>query len=79
MLWYDELNQTVTLHKKSINASLQNVNDGEEVVFEGAAKPLTLSLEHFIDCATNGKTPRSDGASARTVIGILEDASRSLK
>lgn len=79
MLWYDELNQTVTLHRKSIDASLQNINDGEEQVFEGAAKPLTLSIEHFLDCASSGKTPRSDGASARTVIGILEEASRSLK
>ena len=78
MLVYDELAQQVTLHKKTINADLQNCNEGEEVVFEGAAQPLRLELEHFLHCIETRETPRSGPANALAVIDVLEQAQAQL-
>ena len=78
MLVYDELAQQVTLHKKTINAELQNCNEGEEIVFEGAAQPLRLELEHFLHCIETRETPRSGPANALAVIDVLEQAQAQL-
>lgn len=74
MLVYDELAQNVTLHKKSIDESLASINLGEEIVFEGAGKPLTLEMEHFIHCIATRETPISDGKSAVEVLRVIESA-----
>lgn len=76
MLVYDEIAQTVTLHKKFINEHLANQSEGEEVVFEGAGQPLTLELQHFMSCIETRSKPISDGASAVEVLRVLEAASR---
>lgn len=78
MLVYDEIAQTVTLHKKSINSKLENIDEGEEVVFKGASEPLWLELEHFIECCQTRQKPYSDGQSAVGVIKILEEANNKL-
>lgn len=75
MLVYQEQDQTVTLHRKSISTELQNVNDGEEVVFSGSSEPLKLEMQHFVECCQTGQKPRSDGRSAVEVVRILEMAS----
>lgn len=77
MLVYDEVNQTVTLHDKHIDGNLENVNQGESVVFEGAGQPLELELSHFLECARTGKRPDSDGSSAIEVVKIMERATKS--
>lgn len=74
MLVYDETAQTVTKHDKGITPDLTNRSDGEEIVFEGSGQPLTLEMEHFIDCCENSRTPLSDGKSGLEVIRILEQA-----
>ncbi len=78
MLVYDELAQSVTLHKKSIGSDMANIDDGEEVVFEGASAPLTLEMETFIDCSRSGREPRSGGKSAAAVVRILELADEAM-
>ena len=78
MLVYDELAQTVSLHKKSIGPDMANIDEGTEVVFEGAAAPLTLEMQEFIMCGQTGRTPRTDGRSALTVTKILEQATEAL-
>jgi len=77
MLIYNEVDQTVHLHKKKIDAALRNVNDGEELVYEGSGEPLRLEMEHFLHCCKTGETPRSDGLSALEVIRVLENALKS--
>lgn len=77
MLVYDEGAQTVTFHNKGITSELANRNDGEEVVFEGSGQPLTLELEHFVECCANGTTPLSDGESGLEVVRVLEQACNS--
>jgi len=71
MLVYDEVNQKVTLHRKRIGPELQNVDEGEEVVFEGAAQPLRLELEHFIECCETGRTPIADGLNGLKTVEVL--------
>jgi predicted dehydrogenase len=79
MLVYDELAQKVTLHKKTVSSDLKIQDEGEEVVFEGAAQPLRLELEHFIHCIETRETPRSGPANALAVIDVLERAQIQLK
>ena len=74
MLVYDELEQNVTLHRKTIDAELQNQDGGEEVVFEGSGQPLKLELEHFIECIQTRATPRSGGGNGLDVVRVLESA-----
>jgi len=78
MLVYDEIAQTVTLHKKHINSNLENVDEGEEIVFKGASEPLKLELKHFIECCKTRQRPYSSGESAVGVIKILEEANNLL-
>ena len=75
MLVYDELTQTVTWHDKGITPELANRDGGSELVFEGAGKPLTLEMEHFVECCETGRTPISDGRSGLEVVRVLERAS----
>ena len=72
MLVYDEHKQSVTLHKKGIGQDLENLDQGEEVIFEGSSQPLRLEMEHFIDCIKSRKRPISDGNNGLEVIRVLE-------
>ena len=72
MLVYDEIKQTVTLHKKRIGEDLENIDEGEETLFEGSAQPLRLEMEHFAHCIKTRETPISDGLSGLAVIQVLE-------
>ncbi len=72
MLVYDEKAQKVTLLKKTIDAALNNVDTGSEIVFEGAAEPLKLELQHFLDCIQTRQTPVSDGSNGVEVIRVME-------
>ena len=74
MLVYDEIAQTITLHRKTIDAELNNCDRGEEVVFEGSGQPLKLEMEHFIDCIRTRQAPRSDGQNGLDVVRVLESA-----
>ncbi len=74
MLVYDEHAQTITLHRKTIDAELGNCDGGSEVVFEGSGQPLKLELEHFIDCVRTRAEPRSCGRNGLDVVRVLESA-----
>lgn len=78
MLIYNEVAQTITLHRKSIAADLSNVDEGSEVVYEGHGQPLRLELEHFLERMEDRQPPRSDGHSALEVMRVLESVSRIL-
>lgn len=72
MLVYDEVAQTVTLHRKWIDDRLQNHDEGSEIVHQGDGQPLRLELQHFIDRVRDRQPPRSDGVSALAVVETLE-------
>src|SRR5262249_20187709 len=42
-----------------------------------ATEPLQLEMEHFLECALTGMTPRTDGASGLRVVQTLEAIERS--
>lgn len=79
MLVYDEINQNVKLVKKTIDENLQNVDEGEEIVFEGSGQPLRLELNHFIDCCKIREEPISNGQNGLEVVSVLEEATRKLR
>jgi predicted dehydrogenase len=41
------------------------------------SEPLRTEIEHFVQCALNGRRPLTDGAHGRAVVEILEAAERS--
>lgn len=79
MLVYSETGQKVTLHKKKIDAALQNVDQGEEVVFNGNSEPLILEMKHFMACCETRTKPLSDGQNGLEVVRVLERAEHLLR
>ncbi len=79
MLVYDEIAQNVKLVKKTIDTNLQNVDDGEETVFEGSGQPLRLELDHFVDCCRTRNSPKSCGQNGLDVVRVLDQAEKILK
>lgn len=74
-LVYNEIEQTVKLHRQSIDPeTLDITNEGVEIVHEGAKQPLEIELAHFLDCIKTRQNPKSDGRSGLEVIRILEKA-----
>ena len=49
-----------------------------EVVAVPKGEPLTMELQHFLDCITTGSSPRTDAAEANRVLAVLEAAQTSL-
>jgi len=77
-LVYDEVQQTVTLHRKWIESNLDHRDEGAEVVFRGGENPLELEMEHFLARIKDRKNPLSDGRNGVDVIRVLQSATRSL-
>ncbi|CAG7656172.1 Gfo/Idh/MocA family protein [Paenibacillus allorhizosphaerae] len=75
MLVYDELAQSVALHKKGVRKDLSIWGDGSEIIFQGENQPLKIECEHFLHCMETRTTPMSDGANGVAVLKILERAS----
>jgi predicted dehydrogenase len=75
MLVYDEVAQTIMLHRKSIDSDLKNRDEGSEMVYQGHGQPLRLELQHFLNRMADRKPPLSSGESAIEVIKVLEAAS----
>lgn len=79
MLVYSEMGQKVTLHKKRIDARLNNVDGGTEVVFHGDSEPLLLEMKHFMHCVETRSKPLSDGRNGLDVVRVLEQAESLLR
>ncbi len=79
MLVYSETGQKVTLHKKKIDAALANVDQGEEVVFNGSGEPLMLEMKHFMSCCETRTLPLSDGQNGLEVVRVLAQAEKLLR
>ncbi|MGQ9778247.1 MAG: Gfo/Idh/MocA family protein [Bacillota bacterium] len=78
MLVYDELEQSVTLHRKGIGPDLRNIDEGSEVVFVGDGEPLLHEMRHFLSCLEDRRSPLSDGQSGVAVMRVLEEAGKKL-
>ncbi|WP_414578347.1 Gfo/Idh/MocA family protein [Anabaena sp. CCY 9402-a] len=78
MLVYDEVQQTVTIHHKYIDTSLNHQDHGNEIVAVAASEPLKIECQHFLECVNTRQKPRSDGWNGVAVVEILEEAQKSL-
>ncbi|HYF80366.1 MAG TPA: Gfo/Idh/MocA family oxidoreductase [Symbiobacteriaceae bacterium] len=79
MLVYDEVAQSVTLHRKRIGADLQHVDEGSAVLFQGSGEPLMLEASHFLEgVRSRTPSPLIDGRHGVDVVRVLEQASACL-
>jgi predicted dehydrogenase len=78
MLVYDEIAQTVTIHDKSVDENLNQIDRGERIVAVAAAEPLKLECQHFLDCLRTRDRPKSDGWNGVAVVEVLERAQLAL-
>ena len=78
MIVYDEADQSLTLHRKTLGEALAPVDGGSERIYEGHGEPLRLEDQHFLDCLATGLDPISDGQSGVEVIRVLETAQAQL-
>lgn len=61
-------------------AQFLQIRNGDIVIPRiSMAEPLELEARHFIECITDGRTPRTDGGSALKIVRLLEAAEKSLK
>lgn len=74
MIVYDEITQKVTVHEKSIDANLQNIDAGAWIADVANTQPLKLECEHFLECLGTRQQPRSNGWNGVSVVEILEKA-----
>ena len=79
MLVYDEIQQTLSLHRKYVDADLVHHDEGVEVLFEGGEPPLRYECQHFLDVMETRAVPMTDGKTALPVIRVLEEAGRQLQ
>jgi predicted dehydrogenase len=79
MLVYDEVTQQVTVYDKSVDADLQNIDDGSWVADVAANQPLKLECQHFLDCLETRQQPRSNGWNGVAVVEILEKAEEAMR
>ena len=79
MLVYDEIVQNVRLYKKTINVDLENIDEGEKVVFEGSGQPLRIELDHFVECCFNRSKPKSCAQNGLDVVKVLSEAQSALE
>jgi predicted dehydrogenase len=77
ILVFDELNAKVILHKKQIAGDLSHSDEGDEVIFEGAAQPLLIELKHFLECCEKRQQPTSDCQNGYEVVKVLSQAGES--
>ncbi len=78
MLVFDEVKQTVTLHRKRIGPDLANIDSGVEEVFRQSEEPLKLELAHFVERLNDRQRPLSDGASGVEVVRVMAAAGAQL-
>ena len=78
MIVYDEADQSLTFHRKTLGADLAPLDGGSERIFEGHGEPLRLEAQHFLACLSGGHAPLSDGPSGVEVIRVLESAQAQL-
>lgn len=79
MLVYDEIQQSVTLHHKWVDAALEHHDEGCEVIYQGDEEPLLQECQHFLTCIKERRTPLSDGENGIAVVTLLEKATQLLE
>lgn len=79
MLVYDEVAQTVAMHRKTVDQDLNHHDNGVEIIEVAADQPLKLECQHFLDCLAARQKPLSDGWNGVAVVEILERAQQAME
>ncbi|OZM57485.1 hypothetical protein CIB95_08505 [Lottiidibacillus patelloidae] len=79
MLVYNEHDQSVILHRKTVSDDLENIDKGKKVLFIGDSNPLKLECNHFLSCISNRSNPLSDGQNGVEVIQLLEKTHQEIR
>jgi predicted dehydrogenase len=89
LVWNDlEVDEKIRVYDKGVH--IQNSNDVYNLLVSyrsgdmwapkvDRTEALDEEVAHFVDCVSNGKTPKTDGHAGRRVIQMLEAATRSLQ
>jgi len=89
MLVFDDMEATEKLwiYDKGLGEPSKAMSWGEDltlrfgditVPFVKMAEPLSLEVQHFLDCCDSGATPRSDGRDGLRVVRVLEAVDESM-
>lgn len=90
MVTFDDGDSTekVRIYDKGADIALDYQTYGEAISLRSgdiiiprieSVEPLKIECAHFVDCALNGKTPRSDARDGLRVVRVLEAGQRSLE
>lgn len=74
MLQYDELNQRVSLHRKTVGRGLDPVDRGEEVQYFDVGQPLRTELAWFVDSIRQRRSLDAETSVAVDVVRLLAAA-----
>jgi predicted dehydrogenase len=89
MLVFDDMEATekIWIYDKGVGAPTDAMGYGEDlslrfgeitVPYVKMAEPLSLEVQHFLDCCDSGATPRSDGRDGLRVVRVLEAVDESM-
>lgn len=70
-LHFDEQRQEVTFHQNYGTKEASLVQGGSNLIFSDQTPPLSLELQHFIDCVIHRKIPNSCGRQGRDVVHLM--------
>lgn len=72
-LHFDELQQHVIYYRHYGNKDASITQEGHDIIFSDKQSPLTLELQHFLDCISSRISPRSCGIQGREVVKLMAD------
>ncbi len=89
MLVFDDMEATekIWIYDKGVGAPTDAMSFGEDLTlrfgeivapFVPMKEPLSIEVQHFLDCCANGETPRSDGRDGLRVVRVLEAVDESM-
>lgn len=89
MLVFDDMQATekIWIYDRGVGAPADALAYGEDltlrfgditVPYIKMAEPLSLEVQHFLDCCRSGETPRSDGRDGLRVVRVLEAVDESM-
>jgi predicted dehydrogenase len=89
MLVFDDMEATekIWIYDKGVGAPTDAMAFGEDLTlrfgeivapFVPMKEPLSIEVQHFLDCCASGATPRSDGRDGLRVVRVLEAVGESM-
>ncbi|MDO8836897.1 MAG: Gfo/Idh/MocA family oxidoreductase [Vicinamibacterales bacterium] len=89
MLVFDDMEATekIWIYDKGVGAPTDAMSFGEDLTlrfgeikapFLKIAEPLSIEVQHFLDCCRSGERPRSSGRDGLEVVRVLEAVSESI-